>query len=252
MKNILITGAASGIGKATAIFFKRKGWQVGLLDKDGQALQALSVQLSGAWFKALDVTDYDAVQDAVSDFALLNQGKLNALFNCAGVLHMGCFEKLSPQQHQQTFAINVEGLSNVVYAAFPFLRDTPRARVINMSSAAAVYGTPHLASYSASKFAVRGLTEALNLEWRAYDIWVCDLMPAFVKTPSTNQVVVAPVVQRLGVDLIAEDIALAAWNTINSYKVHHTVGLPFKALMLINRFVPNKITRRMMDLLSRE
>jgi NAD(P)-dependent dehydrogenase (short-subunit alcohol dehydrogenase family) len=252
MKNILITGAASGIGKATAIFFKRKGWQVGLLDKDGQALQALSVQLSGAWFKALDVTDYDAVQDAVSDFALLNQGKLNALFNCAGVLHMGCFEKLSPQQHQQTFAINVEGLSNVVYAAFPFLRDTPRARVINMSSAAAVYGTPHLASYSASKFAVRGLTEALNLEWRAYDIWVCDLMPAFVKTPSTNQAVVAPVVQRLGVDLIAEDIALAAWNTINSYKVHHTVGLPFKALMLINRFVPNKITRRMMDLLSRE
>lgn len=252
MKNILITGAASGIGKATAIFFKRKGWQVGLLDKDGQALQALSVQLSGAWFKALDVTDYDAVQDAVSDFALLNQGKLNALFNCAGVLHMGCFEKLSPQQHQQTFAINVEGLSNVVYAAFPFLRDTPRARVINMSSAAAVYGTPHLASYSASKFAIRGLTEALNLEWRAYDIWVCDLMPAFVKTPSTNQAVVAPVVQRLGVDLIAEDIALAAWNTINSYKVHHTVGLPFKALMLINRFVPNKITRRMMDLLSRE
>ena len=252
MKNILITGAASGIGKATAIFFKRKGWQVGLLDKDGQALQALSVQLSGAWFKALDVTDYDTVQDAVSDFALLNQGKLNALFNCAGVLHMGCFEKLSPQQHQQTFAINVEGLSNVVYAAFPFLRDTPRARVINMSSAAAVYGTPHLASYSASKFAIRGLTEALNLEWRAYDIWVCDLMPAFVKTPSTNQAVVAPVVQRLGVDLIAEDIALAAWNTINSYKVHHTVGLPFKALMLINRFVPNKITRRMMDLLSRE
>lgn len=252
MKNILITGAASGIGKATAIFFKRKGWQVGLLDKDAQALEALSIQLSGAWFKALDVTDYEAVQDAVSDFALLNKGRLNALFNCAGVLHMGCFEKLSPQQHQQTFAINIEGLSNVIYAAFPFLRDTPRARVINMSSAAAVYGTPHLASYSASKFAVRGLTEALNLEWRAYDIWVCDLMPAFVKTPSTNKELIAPVMQRLGIDLIAEDIALAAWHAISDYKVHHPIGLPFKALMLLNNVVPSKIRRRMMDLLSRE
>ena len=252
MKSILITGAASGIGKATAIFFKRKGWQVGLLDKDEQALLELSQQLSGAWFRAVDVTDYQAVYDAISDFAIINNGRLHVLFNCAGVLHMGAFEKLSPQQHQQSFAINIEGLTNVIYAAFPFLRDTPRARVINMSSAAAVYGTPHLASYSASKFAVRGLTEALNLEWRAYDIWVCDLMPAFVKTPSTNKDFIAPVMQRLGIDLIAEDVALAAWQATTRYKVHHPIGLPFKALMLLNNVVPSKITRRMMDLLSRE
>lgn len=254
MNNILITGAASGIGKATAIFFKRKGWQVGLLDIDAQALAELSHQLDGAWFRAVDVTNYSAVQDAISDFALADHGRLRVLFNSAGILRMGHFEHLTPEQHQQTFAINVQGVINATHAAFPFLRDTPRAQVINMSSASALYGVPHLASYSASKFAVRGLTEALNLEWQGYDISVCDLMPPFVNTPMVNsQSFVAPVVNRLGVDLIAEDIAYAAWQAVQSPGVvHHPVGLPFKALMLLNKVAPSEMTRRLMGFLSRE
>lgn len=253
MNNILITGAASGIGKATAIFFKRKGWQVGLLDVNAEALMALSTQLEGAWFRTVDVTDYHAVADAISDFAIIHQGRLRVLFNCAGVLHMGHFEQLTPQQHEKTFAINVQGLINMTHAAFPFLRDTPRAQVINMSSASALYGVPHLASYSASKFAVRGLTEALNIEWQPYDVSVCDLMPPFVNTPMVNnQSFVAPVVNRLGVDLVAEDIAFAAWQATSSQKVHHPVGWPFKAAMLLNKVSPNDFTRRLMAVLSKE
>jgi NAD(P)-dependent dehydrogenase (short-subunit alcohol dehydrogenase family) len=253
MNNILITGAASGIGKATAILFKRKGWQVGLLDVNAQALVELSAQLGGVWFRQVDVTDYAAVQDAVADFAILNHGRLRLLFNSSGILKMGHFEQLTPEQHQQTFAINVQGLINMTHAAFPFLRDTPRAQVLNMSSASALYGVPHLASYSASKFAVRGLTEALNLEWQPYDITVCDLMPPFVNTPMvTSQTFVAPVVNRLGVDLIAEDIALAAWQAMENPKVHNPVGLPFKALILLNKLTPSDMTRRLMGLLSRE
>ena len=77
MNNILITGAASGIGKATAIFFKRKGWQVGLLDIDSKALADLSAQLEGAWYSAVDVTDYTQVQQAISDLLLC------MIVNCA-------------------------------------------------------------------------------------------------------------------------------------------------------------------------
>lgn len=252
MNNILITGAASGIGKATAIFFKRKGWQVGLLDIDGEALAVLSTQLEGAWYSVVDVTDYQQVQQAVSDFAALHDSQLRVLFNCAGILHMGHFEQLSPQQHHQTLTVNINGLVNVIHAAFPFLRHTENAQVINMSSAAALYGAPHMASFSAAKFAVRGLTEALNLEWREHEIWVSDLMPAFVNTPLVHdKEFVAPIVERLGVDLIAEDIALAAWQAVSTYRVHHPVGLSFKALMLVNKFAPNKMTRRMMAFLSR-
>lgn len=254
MNNILITGAASGIGKATAVFFKRKGWQVGLIDINAQALAELSHQLEGAWFRVVDVCNYDAVQDAVSDFVLTNHGRLRVLFNSAGILQMGHFEHLTPEQHQQTFAINVQGLVNVTHAAFPFLRDTPRAQVINMSSASALYGVPQMASYSASKFAVRGLTEALNLEWQGYDIGVCDLMPPFVNTPMVkNQRVVPPVVERLGVDLIAEDVAYAAWQAVQKRAVvHHPVGLPFKVLMLFNKLAPSQLNRRVMGFLSRE
>lgn len=84
------------------------------------------------------------------------------------------------------------------------------------------------------------------------EIWVSDLMPAFVNTPLVHDKdFVAPIVERLGVDLIAEDVALAAWQAVSTYRVHHPVGLSFKALMLVNKFAPAKITRRMMAFLSR-
>ncbi|MCP6059511.1 SDR family NAD(P)-dependent oxidoreductase, partial [Klebsiella pneumoniae] len=90
-------------------------------------------------------------------------------------------------EHARILAINVQGVVQMTHAAFPYLKATPGAQVINMGSASGVYGTPHMASYSASKFAVRGFTEALELEWRRHGIRVGDLMPPFVRTPMVSR-----------------------------------------------------------------
>lgn len=254
MKAIFITGAGAGIGAATARRFHAAGWSVGLVDVNEMAVATLAAELGErVWWRTLDVTDSNRVHAAIEAFAGEHGGYLHVLFNCAGILRTGAFEKISPGQHKGIIDINVTGLINVTHAAFRFLRATPGAMVVNMSSASAVYGVPDLASYSASKFAVRGLTEALEIEWQKYDIRVLDIMPPFVRTAmvAQNQ---SPVIDRLGVGLDANDIADAVWHAVrkgNAGAVHRPVGLQFRATMLAAKLTPSGLTRGLMRFLSR-
>lgn len=253
MHNILITGAASGIGAATARLFHGRGWTVGLLDINPVALGELAVELGGAWHQVLDVTDPVAVQAALAAFCGQHGGQLRLLFNCAGILQCGHFEAIALSEHARILQINVLGLLNMTHWAFAYLKATPGAQVINMGSASGLYGVPHLASYSASKFAVRGLTEALELEWARHGIRVGDLMPPFVSTPMLNdQQFVAPVVRRLGDKLGAEDIAEAAWQQAQGAAVHRPIGLAFTLLYWSGQIAPPWLNRRIMAWLSRE
>lgn len=252
MNNILITGAASGIGAATARLFHARGWQVGLLDVDGVALGRLADELGGAWFQVLDVTDTQAVEQALAAFCQLQQGRLRVLFNGAGILRTGAFESIDLAEHQRLLQINVLGLLNLTHAAFPYLKAAHGAQVINMGSASGLYGVPLMASYSASKFAVRGLTEALELEWRAHGIHVGDLMPPFVDTPMVaSQSQRPPIIRRMGVRLQAEHIAEAAWLQVQGHRVHRTVGVQFGLLHALGQITPAAITRALMAWLSR-
>lgn len=253
MRNILITGAASGIGAATARLFYRHGWQVGLLDINAQALAELAAELGNAWHAELDVTDPAAVKAALAGFCALNGGQLRLLFNSAGILHCGHFEEIELSAHTRIVQINVLGTLNMTHAAFTYLKATPQAQVINMCSASGLYGVPHLASYSASKFAVRALSEALDLEWAKYGIRVGDLMPPFVSTPMlSNQRFKAPVLRRLGVNLKAQAVAQAAWEQAQHNKVHRPISLQFKLLYGFGQLTPAWITRRIMAWLSRD
>ena len=157
---------------------------------------------------------------------------------------MGHFEDISAEQHKQIIDINVMGLINMTLAAQPHLQLSTEPVVINMSSASALYGVPHLASYSASKFAVRALTEALNIEWARQGIRVVDIMPPFVKTPMIDGAIFrAPVVDRLGVNLTAEDIAAKAWQAANeNVPVHNPVGRTFKLIKLMDKVLPVSYT----------
>lgn len=225
MSSILISGAASGIGAATARLFHARGWRVGLLDVDEKALVA---ELGGAWHAPLDVVEAAAVKAALGDFCALSGGQLRLLFNGAGILRTGAFADIELEQHTRQVQINVLGVLNLCHAAYPYLKVTSAAQVINMGSASALYGVPQLASYSASKFVVRGLTEALELEWREYGIRVGYLMPPFVDTPMVrSQAKRPPVMRRLGVRLEAEQIAEAAWKQAHGSTVHRPVGLQF-------------------------
>jgi NAD(P)-dependent dehydrogenase (short-subunit alcohol dehydrogenase family) len=253
VKTILITGAASGIGAAVARQFHAAGWWVGLLDVNEAALADMAEQLRArVWWRVLDVTDSNQTRAVVEAFVREHGGYLNVLCNCAGILRTGAFEKISPGQHKSIIDINVTGVINASHAAFRFLRVTPDAVVVNMSSASAVYGTPDFASYSASKFAVRGLTEALNLEWKKHDIRVVDIMPPFVRTAMLAENPSA-IMDRMGVDLDPADIASAIWQVVQQggSTVHHPVSLSFQATVLLAKLAPARVTRALIGFLSR-
>ena len=252
MKRILITGAASGIGLATARHFHDNGWRVGLTDVNDTALAQLAATLNHSWYRRLDVTDSIACQHACRDFA--EDGCIDVLFNCAGILRMGPFESISAEQHRQIIDINVTGLINMSLAAHPFLQESRAAAVINMSSASALYGVPHFASYSASKFAVRSLTEALNIEWGRQGIRVVDIMLPFVKTPMVEQASFRPpILDRMGVNLSADDVVAKVWQAANEkVPVHNPVGLSFKLLKLLDKALPSGSTRLLLQFLSRD
>ena len=254
-KCIFITGAGSGIGRATALRFARAGWFVGAFDLDAASAQTLADEIGGdkVLAGAIDVTDDASVADAMAAFEQAAGGRMHVLFNSAGVLKIGPFDEVGLDTHLWHFDVNVAGTMRVMLAALPQLRQTPGASVINMSSASADYGVPDFASYSSTKFAVRGLTEALNLEWAAYDIHVCDVMPPFV---NTRMVTSAPdhvaSIDSLGVKLTAEDVADVVWRAAGSRgATHWPVGAQFKLIWYSGQVLPAWLKRRVMKAVSK-
>lgn len=241
MKSILVTGAGSGIGKATARYFAEQGWYVALCDLNTESLQTVERELPADQCDSfpLDVTRYSDFERVIDSVSSRTDGRLDVLFNCAGIMRMGPFEEVSIEDHHLTTEINIIGVINGIYASLPLLKNTPGARIITMSSAAAFYGVPDLAGYSASKFAVRGLTEALNLEFEPYDIVVTDLMPLYVDTPMiSSQKYQAGTLRYFGTRLTAEDIAKVVWDATRERRIHWIPGLTLKALKFITRFFP--------------
>ena len=254
MQNAFITGAASGIGRATAEALYARGWSLGLADINEQALREMTLGWDDKRVRcyALDVRDAEQCRHVIGLFASDHEQRLHLLFNCAGILHIDHFENIPAERHRQIFDINVGGVMNCSLAAFPYLRHTSGALVINMSSASATYGIPMFASYSASKFAVCGLTEALELEWEAYGIRVVDVMPPFVSTPMLNeQAVRAPVIDKLGVNLQADDVAAEVLKQIDQPRTHRAVSLQFKVGWALSQLLPRAALRTILRWVSR-
>jgi NADP-dependent 3-hydroxy acid dehydrogenase YdfG len=226
-KTIFITGAASGIGRATALFFAQKGWFVGLFDIDEKALAGLSKQIGkdNSCFKKTDVSRYEMVKESVSFFSRYTGGRMDVLFNCAGILRMGYFEEIEHAEQINEVDVNLKGVINSIYAAFQILKNTQDARIITMCSASAIYGTPELATYSATKFAVRGLTEALNIEFERHDIIVSDILVPYVQTPLLDQKRKAASIEKLGIDITPEQVADTVWKAAHGKKVHWMMKL---------------------------
>lgn len=222
-KSIFITGAASGIGRATALCFAQRGWLVGLFDVNEGALASLAVQIgpSTCCWRKLDVTSATDFECAVRQFSEQTGGTMDVLFNCAGVMFVGKFGELGLDKLGQTIRTNVEGTIIGTHVSLPLLRNTPGARVVNMSSASAFYGVPEMAVYSASKAAIRALTEALDLELEQVGITVCDIMPSFVESPMlTGQAREVGSLKSLGVRMEPAQVASEVWRAAHGRKVH--------------------------------
>lgn len=184
-KSIFITGAASGMGRETARLFAEKGWFVGAYDVNEPGLRDLQEELGAenCVVRRLDVTDRADFRAALDDFAPAAGGRLDILYNNAGIGRGGPFDQQPFEDVLAVVQVNLIGVLNGIYEAVPLLKATPGSLCFTTSSSSATFGIPGIAVYSATKHAVKGLTEALSIEFRAYGIRVADVLPGLIDTP---------------------------------------------------------------------
>ena len=261
IRTVFITGAAAGIGRATALTFARNGYTVGGYDLDEVGLKSLAAEIETLGGRAvtghLDVTDPDEMAQRLGEFADAAGGRLNVMINNAGILRAGRFEDIALSAQLKEIDINTKGVVNGLHAAFPYLRATPNPVVVNLASASAIYGQPELATYSATKFFVRGITEALDIEWDRYGIRVIAMWPLYVKTAMTENVRTGTT-ESLGIRLTAQDVADAIVAAVEPsllrrviHQVHFPVGSQTKASALTARFplwLQRLINKRIADM----
>ena len=172
----------------------------------------------------------------VGEFAEAAGGRLDVMINNAGILLAGRFEDIDVARHLKEIDINTKGVVNGLHAAFPYLRDTANSVVVNLASASAIYGQAELANYSATKFFVRGITEALDIEWHRYGIRVIAMWPLYVQTAMTDHIKTGTT-ESLGIRLTAQDVADAiakavepSWLRRAIHQVHFPVGSQTKVM----------------------
>ena len=245
---IFITGAASGIGRATAKRFAQEGWLVAAADLNDEGLASLQAELGGNQCTTyhLDVTDLVQFRGTIDAFSDWSGGQLDLLYNNAGIGVLGFFDDVPFERHLDTIRVNFEGVVNGIYAAMDLLKATPNSLCFSTASAAAIYGAPSLAVYAATKFAVKGLTEALSVELSRYDSRAADVLPGLIDTPILRAEHyeggkdVSDGSRNIGATVEDEDgpfrlispneIANAVWEAYRSDKVHWYVPAELEAL----------------------
>ncbi|OBB83298.1 short-chain dehydrogenase [Mycobacterium colombiense] len=185
MKSVFITGAGSGMGREGAKLFHAKGWRVGAVDRNDAGLATLSDELGGdrLWTRAVDVTDKAALDGALADFCAGNTGGgLDMMWNNAGIGESGWFEDVPYDAAMRVVDVNFKAVLTGAYASLPYLKKTPGSLMFSTSSSSGTYGMPRLAVYSSTKHAVKGLTEALSVEWHRHGVRVADVLPGLIDT----------------------------------------------------------------------
>jgi NAD(P)-dependent dehydrogenase (short-subunit alcohol dehydrogenase family) len=207
-KRCLITGAASGIGRATALRLAADGAELYLTDRnaDGLELTVADARAAGARVpehRALDIADYQQVA-AFADDIHTRHPSMDVVLNIAGVSAWGTVDRLTHEQWSKMVAINLMGPIHVIETFVPAMVAAGRGgHLVNVSSAAGLVALPWHAAYSASKFGLRGLSEVLRFDLARYRIGVSVVVPGAVRTPLVNTVEIA------GVD--REDPRVARW-----------------------------------------
>ena len=251
-KTIFITGGASGIGRAVAQRFGREGWFVGLADIDEAGMAGTAALLpEGACSRhKLDVRDRAAWDDALSACAAAAGGRIDVVFNNAGIPLGGALTENTPGEIERCLDINLKGVLFGAQAAYPWLKaSAPGSCLLNTASAAGIYGTPGASVYSATKFGVRAITESLDAEWAEDGIKVADLMPGFIDTPlldhTPNQGSNEGIRQRVsdaGLEITpVATVADAAWAAVTGMALHNRVGKTAHRLAFAARWMPGRL-----------
>jgi NAD(P)-dependent dehydrogenase (short-subunit alcohol dehydrogenase family) len=261
MKTIFITGAGSGMGREGAKLFHAKGWRVGAVDRNADGLESLSAELgTGLWFRAVDVTEKSALDSALADFCADNVGGgLDMMWNNAGIGEGGWFEDVPYEAAMRVVDVNFKAVLTGAYGSLRYLKKTPGSLMFSTSSSSGTYGMPRLAVYSATKHAVKGLTEALSVEWQRHGVRVADVLPGLIDTailtttpqhsddraaPASREELQAKAPKRGPFRLMpAVSVAEAAWQAYHSTRLHWYVPKSIRLIDLFKGLSPELVRR---------
>jgi NAD(P)-dependent dehydrogenase (short-subunit alcohol dehydrogenase family) len=193
LRVVLITGASSGFGRACALYLARAGYRVYGTSRFAEFDRPpIAVDPSGSFFKMIpmDVRDAESVSNGVSHI-LDNEGDIDVVVNNAGFAMAGPMEEISIAEVNNQFETNFYGVIRVCQAVLPHMRRRESGYIINISSIGGVMGLPFQGAYSASKFAIEGMSEALRIEVKPFGIHVVLIEPGDFKTDSTKNRILA-------------------------------------------------------------
>jgi NAD(P)-dependent dehydrogenase (short-subunit alcohol dehydrogenase family) len=254
-KAIFVTGGGSGIGRAIAEYFGGRGWFVGLGDIDSAGMAETERRIGNGFTFAhkFDVRDRAAWDVALDAFSIAAGGRIDVVANNAGIPLGGSRSENTTEEIERCLDINLKGVLFGAQAALPHLKKTaPGSCLLNTASAAGIYGTGGASVYSATKFGVRGVTEALDAEWSEFGIKVRSLCPGFIDTPlldhtpnqASNQAIRERVTEA-GLEVTPpREVAQAAWDAVNGEKLHHLVGKTARQLAFGARWMPGKVRKQ--------
>lgn len=239
---VLITGASQGIGKATALLFASKGYNLVLTARQADRLEAAAQEVVSLGHAApltvsCDVTDPSQV-NALIEKALARFGNIDVLVNNAGLYASGPVEEFSLSDWHQIIDTNLWGYIHTINALLPHFLERRSGTIVNLSSIGGKVPTPYVVPYCTSKFAVTGLTESLHAELKPKGIHVCGIHPNLIKSSlmeravfrgkdeqdaqdrreQLNTVIKAPVVEK------PSDVANAIWDGVKNQKSEIMVG----------------------------
>ncbi|SFJ57107.1 3-ketoacyl-ACP reductase [Myroides guanonis] len=182
-KIAIVTGGGRGLGKATAIALAKEGVHVGITGRNEKTLQETVIELKklgvNAAYAVFDVTDKSKVKAEIEQL-IKTLGGIDILVNNAGIAEFGKFTEMNADRWEEILLTNVMGIYNVTREILPLLIEKNEGDIINVASTAGLNGNPGTSAYSASKFAVIGMSESLMKEVRKNNIRVCTLTPSTI------------------------------------------------------------------------
>ncbi|MDX5980848.1 SDR family oxidoreductase [Exiguobacterium profundum] len=258
-QTIVITGASSGIGRATVELFSKRGWHVAATMRRPEDHQELS-NLKGVSLYQLDVTNETSIREAFERI-VSDHGTMDVLLNNAGYGAVGIFEEASPEQIQRQFDTNVFGVMNVIRAALPYFRKQRSGRIVTVSSVGGQITFPIYSLYHSSKWAIEGFIESLQFELAPFNIGMKLIEPGPIKTDfyGRSQELVrdqpldvyddytevalhntnAAGANAEGPDVVAETIWRAA--TDRKKRLRYPSGKQAGLLIALKRYLPNQV-----------
>jgi NAD(P)-dependent dehydrogenase (short-subunit alcohol dehydrogenase family) len=222
MKSILITGASSGIGHATARLFLENGWRVGLVARRADRLEALAQDHANAVVLPADVTDAQAMAEAFARF-----GDLDVLFNNAGIFGPSApIDEVALEDWDRVLAVNLGGMFIAARLAFGAMRKTGRGgRIINNGSISAHTPRENSVCYTTTKHAITGLTKSLALDGRPFDITAGQIDIGNAE----SEIVAGLKAANPGTQTM--DVAHAAASVLHMAQLPLTANVPFMTVM---------------------